>query len=386
MWPVPLLIGILLAPESPWWLVRKGRIEDAQKALLRLTSLDRETDFDADETIAMMVHTTALEEKITSGASYLDCFRGTDLRRTEIVCAAWAIQNLSGNAFSGYSTYFLQQAGLDPSRSYDFALGQYGINMGGVIGAWFLMSLGLGRRTLYLGGLCGLCTMLMIMGFLGLVPDEHREKAALATGSIMMVWALFYQLTVGTVCYSLVAELSTRRLQIKTVVLGRNLYNIVGIICAVLSPYMLNPGAWNWQNYTGFFWGGICFLCIIYTYFRYVLNPLFKKTLKSRECTNILCTGCPNQEAGVSRSWICCSKRASARGSSPVPRLTFSKTHMSRTRKPSTATKTRRLDTSMCTRSHDDDVESMLVVMLSFVAPCGSEWLDYVPDLLGARV
>ncbi|KAF2274245.1 putative MFS alpha-glucoside transporter [Westerdykella ornata] len=292
MWPVPLLIGIFLAPESPWWLVRKGRIDEAKKALLRLTSLDRETDFDADETVAMMVHTTALEEKITAGASYLDCFRGTDLRRTEIVCAAWAIQNLSGNAFSGYSTYFLQQAGLDPSRSYDFALGQYGINMGGVIGAWFLMSLGLGRRTLYVGGLCGLCVMLLIMGFLGLVPSENRDKAALATGSIMMVWALIYQLTVGTVCYSLVAELSTRRLQIKTVVLGRNLYNVVGIICAVLSPYMLNPGAWNWSNYTGFFWGGICFLCIIYTYFRLPeprgrtfaeLDMLFEKGVSARK-------------------------------------------------------------------------------------------------------
>ena len=43
---------------------------------------------------------------------------------------------------------------------------------------------------------------------------------------------------------------------------------IVGIVCSVLTPYMLNPGAWNWQNYAGFFWGGICFLCIIYTYFR----------------------------------------------------------------------------------------------------------------------
>lgn len=292
MWPVPLLIGVFLAPESPWWLVRKGRIDDAKTALLRLTSLDRETDFDADETIAMMVHTTALEEKITSGASYLDCFRGTDLRRTEIVCMAWAIQNLSGNAFSGYSTYFLQQAGLDPSRSYDFALGQYGINMGGVIVAWFLMAWGIGRRTLYLGGLCGLCAMLLIMGFLGLVPDANREKAALATGAIMMVWALFYQLTVGTVCYSLVAELSSRRLAIKTVVLGRNLYNVVGIVCAVLSPYMLNPGAWNWGNFTGFFWGGICFLCIIWTYFRLPeprgrsfaeLDLLFEKKVPARQ-------------------------------------------------------------------------------------------------------
>jgi SP family general alpha glucoside:H+ symporter-like MFS transporter len=268
MWPVPLLVGIFLAPESPWWLVRKGRTEDAKKSLLRLTSLNRETDFNADETIAMMVHTTALEEKITKGASYWDCFQGSDRRRTEIVCMAWAMQNLSGNSFSGYCTYFLEQAGLNPADALDFALGQYSINMVGVFIAWFLMSLGLGRRTLYLYGLCGLCAMLFVVGFLGLVPHAHKKEASLATGSIMLVWALFYQSTVGTVCYSLVAELSTRRLQIKTVVLGRNLYNIVGIVCSVLTPYMLNPTAWNWSNYAGFFWGSICFCCIIYTYFR----------------------------------------------------------------------------------------------------------------------
>ncbi|KAH8880563.1 putative MFS alpha-glucoside transporter [Thozetella sp. PMI_491] len=268
MWPVPLIIGIAFAPESPWWLVRRGRIEDAKKSLLRLTSLNRETDFDADETVAMMVHTTAIEEKTTKGASYLDCFRGHDLRRTEIVCMVWAIQNLSGNSFSNYSTYFLTQAGLDSTSAYGFALGQYGMNMVGVFGAWFLMSWGIGRRSLYLFGLCALCTMLFIMGFLGLVPADHRRESSIATGSIMLGWALSYQLTVGTVCYSLVSELSTRRLQIKTVVLGRMLYIVVGIVCSVFTPYMLNPTAWNWQNYTGFFWAGICFLCIIYTYFR----------------------------------------------------------------------------------------------------------------------
>jgi SP family general alpha glucoside:H+ symporter-like MFS transporter len=115
------------------------------------------------------------------------------------------------------------QAGLPPEDAYDFALGQYGINMVGVFGAWFLMTLGIGRRSLYLYGLCGLCTMLFILGFLGLVPHEHKREASLATGSIMLAWALCYQLSVGTVCYSLVGEISTRRLQIKTVVLGRNL-------------------------------------------------------------------------------------------------------------------------------------------------------------------
>ncbi|KAK8170423.1 sugar transporter family protein [Phyllosticta citribraziliensis] len=268
MWPVPLFIGIAFAPESPWWLVRKGRTEDAKKSLLRLTSSKKNKNFDPDETISMMVHTTALEDRITKGASYLDCFKGCDLRRTEIVCMCWAMQNLSGNSFSNYSTYFLEQAGLSSSSAFDFTMGQYAINMVGTVGAWFLMSWGIGRRSLYLYGLCGLCSMLLIMGFLGLVPDAHKKSASMATGSMMICWAMVYQLTVGTVCYSLVGELSTRRLQIKTVVLGRNLYNVVGIICGVLSPYMLNPDEWDWSNFTGFFWAGIAFCCIIYTYFR----------------------------------------------------------------------------------------------------------------------
>lgn len=31
---------------------------------------------------------------------------------------------------------------------------------------------------------------------------------------------------------------------------------------------MLNPTAWNWQNFAGFFWAGSCFLSLVYTWFR----------------------------------------------------------------------------------------------------------------------
>lgn len=107
--------------------------------------------------------------------------------------------------------------------SYAFAMGQYALNMVGVFGAWGLMSYGIHRRNLYLYGLCALCTVLFILGFLGLIPDRNRDEGALATGSIMVVWALCFQLSVGTVAYSLVSEISSRRLQAKTVVLGREL-------------------------------------------------------------------------------------------------------------------------------------------------------------------
>lgn len=327
MWPVPLAIGIFFAPESPWWLVRKGRSEEAKKSLLRLTSRSHESDFDADETIAMMVHTTALEEKTTSGASYLDCFKGHDLRRTEIVCMVWAIQNLSGNSFSNYSTYFLESAGLSDTSAYGFALGQYGMNMVGVFGAWGLMTLGIGRRSLYLYGLCGLCITLFVLGFLGLVPAAHKTEASIATGSIMLGWALCYQLTVGTVCYSLVAEISSRRLQIKTVVLGRVLYIIVGIICSVLTPYMLNPSAWNWSNFAGFFWVSTASSDPSLTYAkpgsRLLTYP--HRALSASAASSTHTSACPSPPAAHLPSWTCSLSRACRRASLRPPKSTPSR-------------------------------------------------------------
>lgn len=75
-------------------------------------------------------------------------------------------------------------------------------------------------------------------------------------------------ITVGPVCYSLVAEIPSTRLKTKTIVLSRNLYNLCGIINGVIVPYMLNPTAWNWKGKAGFFWAGACSLCFLWTYFR----------------------------------------------------------------------------------------------------------------------
>ncbi|RSL39673.1 hypothetical protein CEP54_016282 [Fusarium duplospermum] len=107
-WPVPILIAVICAPESPWWLVRQGRLEDAKHALSRLTTASPDMELDNSNTIAMMVYTDKKEQEVVAGTSYMDCFRGVNLRRTEIACAVWSIQNLCGNALMTYSIYFFQ--------------------------------------------------------------------------------------------------------------------------------------------------------------------------------------------------------------------------------------------------------------------------------------
>jgi len=266
IWPVPIIIGCLFAPESPWWLIRKERKEDAKKALLRLTSPKRDPTFSADDTIAMMVHTNELEKQITSGVSYKDCFKGIDLRRTEITCGVWAIQNLCGSAFMGFSAYFYEQAGnLDTEHTFDLTLSQYALGAVGTIGSWFMMSR-FGRRSLYLWGLIVLDILVLVIGILGVPPTTTNLSWAI--GSMLLIYTFVYDFTVGPVCYSLVAEMSSTRLRTKTIVLARNFYNFWGIINNIWTPYMLNPDAWNWQAKTGFFWAGWCFLCLVWTYFR----------------------------------------------------------------------------------------------------------------------
>jgi len=266
MWPVPLIIGISLAPESPWWLVRKDRNEDARKQLLRLTS-QGQPDFDLDQTINMMVYTNELEKASDEGTSYVHCFRGVDLRRTEIVCMVWAIQSLCGaSTMIGLSTYFFEQAGLDTSHAFSLSLGQYGLGTVGALISWFLM-LKFGRRTLYLWGQIAMVILLLIVGCLAIVPKSNTG-AQWGIGATIIVYTFTYEATVGPVCYSLVAEISSTRLRNKTVVLARNAFNITSIIANILTTRMINPGAWNWGAKAGFFWAGSCLLCVVWTYFR----------------------------------------------------------------------------------------------------------------------
>jgi SP family general alpha glucoside:H+ symporter-like MFS transporter len=264
-WPVPLIIGCIFAPESPWWCVRHGRIDEAKRNLLRLTS-SSDPDFDVDKAISMMQHTNELEKEVTAGTTYLDCFKGVNLRRTEIVCFAWLIQNLCGSTFMGYSTVFYLAAGLSESASFDMSMVQYAVGAIGTIGSWFLMAR-FGRRTLYLYGVFFLFCLLMIIGFTALAPRTN-SAANWAIGSMLLVFAIIYDSSVGPVCYSLVSELSSTRLRAKSIVLARNLYNVGGIVVNVLTNYQLTTTAWNWGAKAAFFWAGLCFCCMVWIFFR----------------------------------------------------------------------------------------------------------------------
>lgn len=100
----------------------------------------------------MIQHTNELEKAYKEGTTYFDCFRGVNLRRTEIACVVWLAQAFCGAALMGFSTVLYQEAGLNVERSFDLSMAQYALGAVGTILSWFVMQY-IGRRALYLWGL-----------------------------------------------------------------------------------------------------------------------------------------------------------------------------------------------------------------------------------------
>lgn len=104
-WPAFLVPILCFAPESPWHLVRVGKLEEARKSLSRLQRSSKFSEkLNLDTALAEIVHTNNTEIQLSAGTSYLDCFRGIELRRTEIACMCFAGQVLSGSSFAYNST------------------------------------------------------------------------------------------------------------------------------------------------------------------------------------------------------------------------------------------------------------------------------------------
>ncbi|KAM0562954.1 hypothetical protein ACHAPJ_001797 [Fusarium lateritium] len=264
IWPVPLAIAAYMAPESPWYLVRTNQLDEAKKSLERLSEPEHNINYES--AVALMVHTNKVEIEERAGTSYWDCFRGSNIRRTEIACMGFLSQITNGGALCYSGSFFFQMTGIGPDASYGIALGGTGIAFVGTIISWFYIYK-FGRRTIWLSGFSFLVVILWIIAFLA-VPKQTL-KLAWAQSILCIVWLGAYSMSVGPIIYTIVAEIGSTRLRTQTVVLARSTYYVGNIICGgLLQPEMLSPGSWNIKGKTAFFWAGLATLTLLWGYFR----------------------------------------------------------------------------------------------------------------------
>ncbi|KAJ0415382.1 general substrate transporter [Aspergillus carlsbadensis] len=264
VWPVPLIIGAYFAPESPWNSVRRNNEEEARTSLLRLYQDLPGREQRVEQALAYIKYTTEMEKLESADASFLECFKGTNLRRTEINCVVWAAQILCGNAILGYAVVFLQAAGFSEIQAFNINISISTCYIVGGIICWLLFP-HVGRATIYMSGLTFMFCCLVTIGGLSWGPGTDSQ---LGIGILLVISTLCNMITIGPVCYPIVAETPSGRLRYKTITIGRFVYNVTSILTNSVTPRMLSTTAWNWGAKAAFFYAGTNLLCNIWCWFR----------------------------------------------------------------------------------------------------------------------
>jgi len=125
VWCLVIIPGLFWVPESPWWLIRNKSNDKALEVLKRLAS----HKVNVNSTLQAMLETNRLEQELETGSTYWDCFKGVNLRRTEISVGVYCTQVLSGIYLINYGTYFFQLAGLPTEDAFSMGIGFLGMSM-----------------------------------------------------------------------------------------------------------------------------------------------------------------------------------------------------------------------------------------------------------------
>jgi SP family general alpha glucoside:H+ symporter-like MFS transporter len=263
VFPLPLMVLIFFAPESPWWLMRRGRKEEALKSIQRLGRRGG-TQASSEETLAMMERTVKIEAHMGGDPTLLDLLKGVDLRRTTITCLIYASQNFAGNLIANQATFFFEQAGMSTDFSFKLNLInsclQFVANgLALPLSGWF------GRRTIFLGGALVNMTLLIILGICATIKQSVATNYAQACLGVII--SFVFAGSLGPISYSIIAETSSIRLRPLSTGVGRAAYYVAEIPMIYLASQMLNPTGWNMAGKCGYVWGGTAFVCFVSAYF-----------------------------------------------------------------------------------------------------------------------
>lgn len=143
-WIIPLLLIVIWAPESPLFLSRANQNERAAQVLRRLNC---DPALDEPGSVAMMRAVNNHEKRTAHSMGLLECFRGINLRRTEITIIIYLTQQLVGSPLVFYSVNVLQKAGVTQRAALIVTSGMYTLCIFSTLCSMFAMRY-YGRRTL----------------------------------------------------------------------------------------------------------------------------------------------------------------------------------------------------------------------------------------------
>lgn len=259
--PVFLTIAMFFIPESPRWLILRGKHEEGKRALQWLRPAGTSIEEEANEIRAAIER----EKELGSSVSFVDMFiNPIDRRRTLLAVCAVTLQAASGSMFViAYKAYFLTMAAVyDP-----FAMSNV-LSVMSILAILFnsLIVVRFGRRRAIL--MIGLAVCGVLQMIIAVVYDKKGRTQA--TGNVLIALTCLYMMSyngmISSYAWLAGGEIPSQRLRSYTFGLAAAVGFLFAWLTTFTAPYFINPDSLNWGPKYGYIWFPSCFVALVWVY------------------------------------------------------------------------------------------------------------------------
>ncbi|KAI1404212.1 hexose transporter [Hypoxylon fuscum] len=273
-WAIILIGGMLILPETPRYLIKKGQHDRAAQALSQLRRIP--ATHPAIEAELREIQANHDYEMSIGSAGYLDCFRGPMLKRQLTGMALQGLQQLTGiNFIFYYGTQYFKNSGIQDSFTIQVITSC--INVVSTLPGLYAVDK-LGRRPLLLWGAVGMAVSQFLVAMLGtlttgqdvagniIVYNVAAQKAGIA---FICLYIFFFASTWGPLAWVVTGEIFPLKHRAKGLSMTTATNWLLNWAIAYATPYLVNYGEGyaNLQSKIFFIWFACCFLCISFVYF-----------------------------------------------------------------------------------------------------------------------
>ncbi|SJM88908.1 probable Low-affinity glucose transporter HXT3 [Zygosaccharomyces bailii] len=261
-WALFMIGGMLFVPESPRYLVEKGKIEEARRSLARINKTPVDHGFTHQELDIIIAD---VEEMRAAGeASWAEIFspRGKMLHRTIMGIMIQSLQQLTGdNYFFYYGTVVFKAVGMSDSFETSIVFG---------VVNFFCTTLSLytvdkfGRRKCLLWGCVGMVCCYVVYASVGVKRlYTYNGTSSKGAGNCMICFACFYIFCFATtwapIAYVIISETFPLRIKSKAMSIASAANWIWGFLISFFTPFI--TGA------IGFNYGYVFMGCMVFAFF-----------------------------------------------------------------------------------------------------------------------
>ncbi|CEL61895.1 putative glucose transporter rco-3 OS=Neurospora crassa (strain ATCC 24698 / 74-OR23-1A / CBS 708,71 / DSM 1257 / FGSC 987) GN=rco-3 PE=3 SV=2 [Rhizoctonia solani AG-1 IB] len=268
IWAGILALGMSFLPESPRYLVKRGRDDAARHSLGRLLSVSPDDSAVLQE-LADIKAAQRAEEEIGSG-TYLDCFRqGPNKILTRVMTGVFlqAWQQLTGiNFIFYYGTTFFQNSGI--RNPFLITIATNVVNVGMTLPGIYLVDKA-GRRSLLLIGAAGMLICEFLVAIIGVTISTENQAGQKVLIAFVCIYIAFFASTWGPIAWVVTGEIFPLNIRAKAMSMSTASNWLWNFGIGYATPYLVNsgPGNANLGVKVFFIWGGTCVGCFLFTFF-----------------------------------------------------------------------------------------------------------------------